>query len=285
MIIRSRFLPLLLRHGLRDFEAVMGFQGGKIFKEQGPRSVSRVSLVEAGGEEGFFLKRHRRAPWAEQVREFLHRGRFVSAARQEWESIWHLRQLGIATVEPVGLGELKRWGWGAGSFLITQELEGATRLTEFIPQHFAPPLHPCLLAEKRHLIRDLALLARRLHRGRFFHRDLYLGHFFVKPKQEEGYDLYLMDLQRVIRPRWWIRRWRIKDLASLDFSAPGGWFTASDRLRFYKQYRQISRLSREDKSLIRGILRKSRRIRAHTGKLLERGEIRKAPWGWERDAA
>jgi hypothetical protein len=86
-------------------------------------------------------------------------------------------------------------------------------------------------------------------------------------------------------PRWREERWRIKDLASLDFSAPAGWFTATDRLRFYKQYRGIRRLSRIDRPLIGRILKKSHRIASHTRKLLERGEILNAPWGFEKHAA
>jgi len=285
MHIRARFLPLFLHHGLASVRAVMDFRGAELCKEQGPRSVSRFSLIQPGGQGDFFLKRHRHPPWTDQLREFLRRGRFVSGGRREWEGIWELRQLGMATVEPVGFGELRRWVWEAESFLITEELKGASRLTEFIPQHFSPPLKSSLLAEKRHLLRNLARLTCCLHGGGWFHRDLYLGHFFVKPREEGDDELYVMDLQRVIRPRWRQRRWRIKDLASLNFSAPSGWFSASDRLRFFKQYRQIVRLGRTDKSLIRRIIRKSKRIRTHTGRLLERGEIKNAPWGWERDVA
>ncbi|MDH7500800.1 MAG: lipopolysaccharide kinase InaA family protein [candidate division NC10 bacterium] len=285
MHIRGPYLPLFLEHGLASVRAVMDFPGAELCKGQGSRSVCRFSLIRSGGQGDFFLKRHRHPSRREQLGEFLRRGRFLSGARREWEGIWQLRQLGMATVEPVGFGELRRWGWEAESFLITEELKGAARLTEFIPQQFPPPLSPSLLAEKRHLLRSLARLIGSLHGGGWYHRDLYLGHFFVKPKEGGNYELYLLDLQRVIRPRWRRRRWMVKDLASLNFSAPFGWFTACDRLRFFKEYRQIVRLDRGDKSLIRRILRKSRRIRIHTGRLLERGEIKNAPWGWERDVA
>jgi len=286
MVLRSPFLALFLHYGLGGVQAVMDFGGGELYKVQGPRSVSRLSFLEAGSEADFFLKRHRHPHLAEQLREFIRRGRLISSGRREWENIWRLRQLGILTVEPVAFGEMRRWGWETESFLITQELKEAFRLTEFIPQHFAPPLGSSLLARKRHLVSCLALLVHRMHEGGLFHRDLYLGHFFVKPGTEGGFELYLLDLQRVIQPKWMVERWRIKDLASLNFSAPRGWFTASDRLRFYMQYRQISQLANGDKSLIRRVIRKSRKIRAHTGRLLERGEIQKVvPWGWGKDVA
>jgi len=285
MVMRSPFLPLFLQYGLGGVQAVMDFRGGELFKEQGSRSVSRFSLVDGEGKGSFFLKRHRRPPLRQQIRELLNRGKVVSGGRREWENIWKIRQLGIPTVDPVGFGEKRRWGWEVESFLISQELTGACRLSEYLPRHFLLPLDPALLFRKRHLVRQLALLVRRMHEGGLFHRDLYLGHLFVRPQEEGGLELYLMDLQRVIPSRWRAHRWRVKDLASLNFSAPKGWFTLTDRLRFYTEYRGITRLSRSDKDIIRRISRKSHRISSHTRKLLEKGEIQNAPWGFGRDAA
>jgi len=285
MLIRTPFLPLFLQNGLGALRTVMDFSGGVPVKEQGPRSVVRFSLSQAGGKRNFFLKRHRHPPLGEQVREFLRWGRILSGGRREWENLWSLRQLGIATVEPVGFGERRRWGWEMESFLITEELEGACRLTDFIPLRFPLPLPSSLIAQKRRLMNRLASLTHRMHEEGFFHRDLYLGHFFIKSEEARDFELYLMDLGRLIQPRGRRKRWIIKDLASLNFSAPGRWFSASDRLRFFKQYRQISRLDRRDKSLICRVIRKSGKIRAHTGKLLKRGKIPNAPWGWEEDAA
>jgi len=285
MIIRTPFLPLFLLHGLGDVRALMNFRGGSLSKEQGPRSVTRFSLPDEGGEKAFFLKRHRHAPFREQIREFFRYGRFLSGGRREWENIWRIRRVGIPTVDPVGFGERREWGREVESFLISLELREAYRLTEFIPKHLSPPLNSSLLLRKRQLLRKLALLARRMHEAGLFHRDFYLGHLFVKDREEGEMELYLIDLQRVFRPRWRIERWRIKDLASLNFSAPRGWVTAADRLRFYKQYRGISRLEDPDRSLIRRVTRKSQRIWAHTRRLWERGKIQKVPWGFENGAA
>jgi len=285
MVICTPFLPLFLRNGLASLRSVMDFREGQIFKEQKFRSVCHFSLSDGEKKKAFFLKRHRNPPWRDQIRDFLRNGRGLSGGRREWENTWKIRELGIQTIDPVGFGERRRWGWEVESFLISEELDGACRLTEFLPRCFTPPLDPSLLSRKRDLVRSLALLARRMHEGGLFHRDFYLGHLFVKTKEGGQIELYLMDLQRVIMSRWREERWRIKDLASLDFSAPAGWFTATDRLRFYKQYRGIRRLSRIDRPLIGRILKKSHRIASHTRKLLERGEILNAPWGFEKHAA
>jgi len=286
MIIRTPFLALFLLHGLGDVRAVMNFRGGILSKEQGPRSVCRFSLPDKEGEKAFFLKRHLHPPFREQIREFFRYGSFLSGGRREWENIWKIRQVGISTIDPVGFGERREWGgWEVESFLVSLELKEACRLTEFIPKHLSPPLNSSLLSRKRQLLGELALLARRIHEAGLFHRDFYLGHVFVTDRKEGEMELYLMDLQRIFRPKWRIERWRIKDLASLNFSAPPGWFTATDRLRFYKQYRGIPRLEDRDRSLIRRITRKSQRIWTHTRRLWERGKIRKVPWGFENGVA
>lgn len=281
MVIRTPFLALFLLHGLGDVRAVMDFRGGSLSKEQGPRSVTRFTLPDGEGEKAFFLKRHHHPSFGEQIRELFRQGSFLSGGRKEWENIRRIRQLGISTVDPVGFGERREWGWEVESFLISLELKEACRLTEFIPKHLSPPLNFALLSRKRLLLRKLALLARRMHEAAFFHRDFYLGHLFVKSLEGDEMELCLMDLQRIFSPRWRIGRWRIKDLASLNFSAPRGWFTTADRLRFYKQYRGISRLEERDRLLIRRIIKKSRRIWAHTRRLWERGRIQKLPWGFE----
>ena len=286
MIIRTPFLALFLLHGLGEVRAVMNFRGGILSKEQGPRSVCRFSLPDEEGEKAFFLKRHLHPPLREQIREFFRYGSFLSGGRREWENIWKIRQVGISTIDPVGFGERREWGgWEVESFLVSLELKEACRLTEFIPKHLSPPLNSSLLSRKRQLLGELALLARRIHEAGLFHRDFYLGHVFVTDRKEGEMELYLMDLQRIFRPKWRIERWRIKDLASLNFSAPPGWFTATDRLRFYKQYRGIPRLEDRDRSLIRRITRKSQRIWTHTRRLWERGKIRKVPWGFENGVA
>ena len=63
-----------------------------------------------------------------------------------------------------------------------------------------------------------AALAARLHSAGLHHRDLYLCHFFVRPTD---LDVRLIDVGRVRRlPGWpWRRRWVVKDLAAVWYSA------------------------------------------------------------------
>jgi len=86
--------------------------------------------------------------------------------------------------------------------------------------------------------------------------------------------LCVIDLQRLIPSSFSYLRGRIKDLAALNFTTEGMPISRTDRLRFYKRYRRISRLDRREKSLIRVILRKTERIGQHTARVLERRAVK-----------
>ena len=64
-----------------------------------------------------------------------------------------------------------------------------------------------------------------LHRAGMAHRDFYTSHVFCH-ELEGGFDLYLIDLARVFRPRWRQWRWWAKDLAQLKSSLPAAWSEA-----------------------------------------------------------
>ena len=63
-------------------------------------------------------------------------------------------------------------------------------------------------------------VARRFHAAGYNHRDLYCCHFFVKEPEPGRFEIRLIDLQRVQRRRRFRRRWIVKDLAQLAYSAP-----------------------------------------------------------------
>src|SRR6185436_18432553 len=82
------------------------------------------------------------------------------------------------------------------------------------------------------------------HGQGFVHRDLYLSHGFLDPvvieTEEQGSPrepaFSLIDLQRVFKPKWYCRRWVIKDLAALNISTPGDIISQSERFRFLCRY-------------------------------------------------
>ena len=116
----------------------------------------------------------------------------------------------------------------------------------------------------------LAALVRRLHDSGFVHRDLYTSHIFIEVSPAGDVRLRLIDLQRVFRPRPWRTRWRVKDLAALNYSVPRPFASRTDRLRWLRKYLGVRKLGREHRRLALRIAAKTAKIARHDRKRLAR---------------
>lgn len=190
---------------------------------------------------GFFAKVHKGVGWGEIIANLLRLRRPVLGARNEWQALNRLHQLGVDTMTPVAFGEK---GWNPArqcSFLVTEELEAMISLEDVCAQwRTSPP--PARL--KWALVKKLAQISRVLHSHGINHRDFYLCHFLVaqdsladslrNPGQVPR--LFLIDLHRAQIRRQLPERWRIKDLSGLYFSAMDCGFTRRDIFRFIRNY-------------------------------------------------
>lgn len=109
----------------------------------------------------------------------------------------------------------------------------------------------------------VAPLVRRLHEHGLFHRDLYWNHLFARSLAARAEEPWLIDVGRLLRPRWRRTRWRIKDLAGLLASTPAG-YSRTAMLRFLLRYLGDAR--RSWRPMARAIARKAARIRRHRPK-------------------
>ncbi|MBI4575178.1 MAG: hypothetical protein HY722_02830 [Planctomycetes bacterium] len=142
-------------------------------------------------------------------------------ARHEWEAIRAVRRGGVPVPSTAA-------AWGeTGSVLISLAPRGASPLEDVRPTSLAP-------YRRRDLVRRVAELARRFHETGWVHKDLNLAHLIGGP---HAGDLWLIDFARA-QPRGRVMdlRWRVKDLASLLYSARQGGWSAADVLRFLRTY-------------------------------------------------
>ncbi len=257
---------LLRTHGFKTFADFMEFSGGEHICHKPGRSVYRF---ERGGRT-FYLKRNR-LDLAEFWKGLLRMRLPSRSALKEWESIQAVRNAGIPTVAPVAMGEELVCGMEKSSFTLTEALYDAEPLEEVLRREFSKELSPLLRQKKRTLIRRVAEIARRLHDSGMYHQDFYLGHFYL------GFDdtLYLIDLQRVGHCCKVPRRYLVKDLAQLAYSAEiTGGVSRRDQMRFFLTYLDVARLGQGEKVLLRKVLVKCHRISRHTVKLLKRRRLR-----------
>lgn len=258
LVINTDFAEFFRQHRLTTCEAIWQFsqqaEPAKVLRTD--RVTLRFSLPEAdGASRTFYIKRHGRSSWKEYVKPWLQGQKPLLGAQHEWEALIAFHQHGLPTMTAVACGRM-----GDRSFLITAALENCDKLSAVFP------LTVCDESVRRRLIRQTADIARDMHAARLHHQDFYLGHLLQerRPSPHDETRMYLIDLGRV-RPLgpFFARRWIVKDLAQLNFSAKSA--RRTDRLRFLQRYLN-RRLTKADRGLIRSILGKTAKIARHSAK-------------------
>lgn len=203
---------------------------GEVYRDKEGRRTLRFEL----DGRGYFLKLHQGVGWGEIVKNLLQGRPPVLGARNEYRAIRALERQGIDTLSIAGYG---RRGWNPArqlSFLITDELAGTESLEDVCARW---PLAPPAAAVKYRLIDRVAGIARHMHAAGINHRDFYLCHFLLRMGGDTARDpLYLMDLHRAQIRRRVPRRWQVKDLGALYYSALDIGLTRRDVLRFIRGY-------------------------------------------------
>ena len=237
-------MKLELDAGLRDalgpdpFGALMAMPG-ETYRQTGGRQTLRVSIA---GQD-YFLKRHRGVGWREIFKNLLQLRLPVLGAGTEVRAIRRLEQLDVPTLQLAGWGQRGRNPARHESFVLTVALHDTVSLEDLCAgwgqrAHWTAEQ----LILKRQLLRQLASTARSLHGHGVNHRDFYLCHFLLRQDspglREPGgrLDLRLIDLHRVQLRGRTPRRWRLKDIAGLYFSALDAGLTRHDCYRFMRLY-------------------------------------------------
>ncbi len=230
----------------------------------GRRHRARLHLTHHGSPAVVYLKRYDGEPPQARIRRLYEHATLEPAALREASIAQALLQAGIPTPRPVAWGAV-----GSRSYVIFEPAEGEALERWLSPDRFPPGFAG--FQRKRSLVRAVAKLTRGLHDLGWVHRDYYLSHLFVAEHATE-YRLSLIDLQRAFRPRWRANRWRVKDLAQLNYSTPPAIVPRTLRIRFLLDYLGHDRLSTADRSLVRRILartqamevRNQRRVTRHS---------------------
>jgi len=267
--IEEEYRPLLRRAELATFDSIMSAQRGELLRARNDRENWRLDLPgPSGGLRPAFLKKHRSRGVRTWLRAHVGAQPGRTPGRTEAENIARLAAVGLAKTRLVAFGERLARDGRLESFVVTEELTGFTQLDHFLEERFdarAPGRPSARDRDRARLIGDIAATAKKFHALGFNHRDLYCCHFFVREAEPGRFDVNLIDLERVERRRSLRRRWIVKDLAQLAYSAPRGSVGCTDRMAFIKHYLGVRRLRASDKRLIRRVLAKERWMRQKRG--------------------
>jgi hypothetical protein len=260
LTVASRFLPLLQAAGLDSFNKIMALPAKAVVRAVPGRSTVRIELPQPTGDMLVgYLKRYGEeylSPLDKLLRRIHWPGSDDEAAR-EWRKMLLLRTHNFLTAVPIAVGQSRRAGIVTSSFLLQQEIPNGLPTDDYIVQRLASVPSQ----RKWGLCKKLGELARTFQDAGFIHKDFYLKHIFIVERGDD-WDLYLIDLQRVLGPRAHRQRWYLKDLAALAHSARRrGKLSLPNILRIYRGYVRTTKLQAADKQFIANVWRRVRKLR------------------------
>jgi len=262
--VDSGYVEAFEKLGLTSFDSVFSFNAAEnLAKKNMARFRSRlqfeIELPASPQPTTVFLKRYDSPPNMVQLKNWLaHRTR-ISCGFVESVSARQLTAAGVRTPKTIAYGE--QWGglFEKRSFVITEKIPAAEALERKLPGYFDEPPTGTNLKRRREFIAQLADFIKTFHETNYRHRDLYFSHIFY----DNNGSFFLIDLARAFKPMVLHRRFQIKDIAQVYYSAPGWHFSNTDRLRFYLGYAGRSKLTGSDKVFIRQVINKVKRMERH----------------------
>ncbi len=198
---------------------------GEVFRRIDDRRTIKVQI----GAANYFAKIHQGVGWIEILKNIMTGRLPVLGARNEWLALLALKTAGVRSMTSVLFCECGLNPGTRKSAILTEALESKVTLEDF--ETSVPSI-------KTMLISEVAEMAKRMHGAGINHRDFYLCHFLMdyplKPNEKPV--LHLIDLHRAQIRQNVPKRWLVKDLGGLLYSAFEKSLTKRDLLRFVRIY-------------------------------------------------
>jgi heptosyltransferase-2 len=264
VFIDSDYLSAFNEIGLNSIDKIFAFDKAKNLSKKNMAGFrSRLQFeINSPGQTTLFLKRYNRPPVMVQLKTWFAGHGKKSLGFLEYETSEQLKEAGINTPRTIAYGQDCGSFFEKRSFFITEKIPNAEALERKLPTFITDKSARKNIEPRRKFIAGLANFIRKFHETNYRHRDLYLAHIFYNDKGE----FYLIDLARAFRPYLLKKRFQIKDIAQLYYSAPGKYFSRTDRLRFYMNYADRKKLNTDDKLFIRQVMKKVSRMAKHDSK-------------------
>jgi hypothetical protein len=235
-------------NGLRSFEDFWTLEA-KWFEEPNQRrggwsGVARCELkLPDGAAARVFLKRQEN----HITRTLAHPIRGVATFIREFESIMLYRGCGIPTLTPIYFA-VRDSGGDQRAILMTEELVGFQSLEELSRGWKA------LSAPQRHATaRAVARLLKQIHSHNLSHNCFYPKHVFLRFAPDEKVETRIIDLEKTKRRPLGLD-WNFRDMRRLN--GPGLPWSRADRVRFFREYLGITKLTTDAKQKWRRIGRR-----------------------------
>lgn len=202
-------------------------------RENGWLELTQDDQSEAARVTRCYIKWHRPLAFLTWLRNAIVEGSTEPAGLAEAGAVGRCQAAGVPTLSVMAAGiNHAKYAWQQSSFFLSENLCGMQPADEFWRDHLAglPKNH----VRRRLFLERMASVARRFHAANLYHRDFYWCHFFAGATSN-GFDIAMIDLQRVRNGGLFPWRWRIKDIAQFLFSTPTS-VTREERLYWWQHY-------------------------------------------------
>ena len=254
LTINCEYSELLNYNKLDTAEKLWEFEGEDVKKQRKERGTERIILKDSNTNKDVetYIKRYKPLPIKEYFKSITSlRPIHPKGAYHEWDAIIKFHENNLPTMDPIAVAETKY-----GTCNLTLGITDYTRASEIFKKLKNSPNKK----RKQNLIEKIAELAKNMHNAGFGHQDFYLVHIFVKEQNND--EIFLIDLQRLIIQKKLTKRWRVKDLAQLYYSA-APFVNDEDINLFWKLYSEDLKCS---ESLLSAINKKMQKIKRHDEK-------------------
>lgn len=213
----------------------------------------RTLRVEVAGRS-YFLKLHTGVGWREVIKNWLSLRAPIVDGSNEFRAATTLAAAGVPALRVAAFATRGTSPARRESFVLSHAIDATESLEDTATRwRTTPPA----ASERRRLIVDLARLARDFHAAGVAHRDFYLCHVLLAAGT-----LHVIDLHRALCFDVLPRRWRVKDLAGLYFSALDAGLARRDVLAFVRHYAGHLPRTRAQRRLWASVIARARRLYA-----------------------
>jgi hypothetical protein len=235
-------------NGLRSFADFWKLQA-TWFEEPNQRrggwsGVARCELkLPEGGTTRVFLKRQEN----HITRTFAHPVRGEPTFVREFENIMRYRARGIPSLTPLYFAH-RNEGGNLRAILLTEELIGFQSLEQLAREWRTMPR-----STRQTIIQTVARLLRQIHANGLTHNCFYPKHVFLRINSGTGVDARIIDLEKTKTRLFGFDR-NFRDMRRLN-GTHFPWSRA-DRVRFFREYLEISKLTPSAKRKWRRVARR-----------------------------
>ena len=240
----------LAESGFFSYAAFVRSDCGIVVRRSSLTTNRRVPICVAGLQTHAYLKvyNYHARPWHDCFRRAKP---LIEAKNYEL-----LHRTGIAVPDVLAFGCRRRLGRLVDGFIMTREIPGSVTLEAYFDEYGRNRSADICDWNCARILTDLAGIVARMHAANFFHIDLQWRNILVSRSNEIIEGLYILDCVRGghrIHPLL-RRHGMLRDLASL-YKDARRFLSATQQLRWLRQYFGVARLTETHHAIVRSILR------------------------------